>query len=105
MQMLKTVIMDFSVIKAHFSLGLSRLFLSAGSQLSRIFFGRLSGLTQIAAGGRLSRSHGGQSQAFSSITVHRAGTLRWMVRELEKFWNINNKKLVTENKTTHSQNV
>src|SRR6218665_2435655 len=55
LQMLKTVIMDFTVIKPHFSWRLSRLFFSASSRLSRIFRGRLAGLAQIAAGGRLSR--------------------------------------------------
>src|SRR6218665_3127653 len=59
LQMLKTVIMDFSVIKPHFSRRLSRLFFSVGSRLSRIFRGRLAGLAQIAAGGRLSRRLGG----------------------------------------------
>jgi len=39
LQLLKTVIMDFSVIKLHFSRRLSRLFFSAGS---RIFCGQLS---------------------------------------------------------------
>src|SRR6218665_3375416 len=56
LQMLKTVIMDFSVIKPQFSRRLSRIFFSAGSQLSRIFRGRLAGLAQIAASGRLDRS-------------------------------------------------
>ena len=42
LQMLKTVIMDFSVIKPHFSRRLSQLFFSAGSQLSHIFRGVLS---------------------------------------------------------------
>src|SRR6218665_581443 len=59
LQMLKTVIMGFSVIKPHFSRRLSRLFFSAGSRLSRIFCGRLTGLAQFAAGGRLSRRLGG----------------------------------------------
>src|SRR6218665_2206876 len=56
LQMLKTVTMDFSVIrsKPHFSQRLSRLFFSAGSRLSRIFCHRLAGLTQITTGGRLS---------------------------------------------------
>src|SRR6218665_1646721 len=59
LQMLKTVIMDFSVIKPHFSWWLSRLLFSAGSWLSRIFRGRLASLAQIAAGSRLSRRFGG----------------------------------------------
>jgi len=37
LQMLKTVIMDFSVIKPHFYRRLSWIFFSAGSRLSRIF--------------------------------------------------------------------
>jgi len=59
LKMLKTVIMDFSEIKPHFSRRLSRLFYSAGSRLSRIFHGRLAGLAQIAAGSWLSRRLGG----------------------------------------------
>ena len=47
------------MIKPHFSRRLSRLFFSTGSRLSRIFCGRLAGLAQIAAGGRLSRRLGG----------------------------------------------
>ena len=47
------------MIKPHFYRRLSQLFLSAGSRLSRIFRGRLAGLAQIAAGGRLSRRLGG----------------------------------------------
>ena len=50
-QMLKTVIMDFSVIKPHFSRRLSRLIFSAGSRLSCIFCGRLACLAQITAVG------------------------------------------------------
>src|SRR6218665_1190907 len=46
LQMLKTVIMDFSVIKPHFSRRLSRLFFSASSRLSRIFHNRPASLAQ-----------------------------------------------------------
>jgi len=44
LQMLKTVglIMDFSMIKPHFSRRLSQLFFSASSWLSRIFRSQLS---------------------------------------------------------------
>jgi len=42
LHLVKTVIMNFSVIKPHLSRRLSRLFFSAGSRLSRIFRGRLS---------------------------------------------------------------
>src|SRR6218665_3544568 len=55
LHMLKTVIMDFSVIKPHFSRRLSRLFFSASSRLSHIFHDRPAGLAQISADGRLSR--------------------------------------------------
>ena len=48
----------FSVIKPHFSRRISRLLFSAGSRLSRNFRGRLAGLAQIAAGGRISRRLG-----------------------------------------------
>src|SRR6218665_2476850 len=53
--MLKTLVMDFLVFKPEFSRRLSRIFFSASSRLSRNFRGRLAGLAQIAAAGRLSR--------------------------------------------------
>src|SRR6218665_1662827 len=53
--MLKTLVMDFLAFKPEFSRRLSRLFFSASSRLSRNFRGRLAGLAQIAAAGRLSR--------------------------------------------------
>src|SRR6218665_202808 len=43
------------VFKPQFSRRLSRIFFSASSRLSRNFRGRLTGLAQFAAGGRLSR--------------------------------------------------
>src|SRR6218665_3943404 len=55
LRMLKTLVMDFLVFKPQFSRRLSRIFFSASSWLSRNFRGRLAGLAQIAAGGRLSR--------------------------------------------------
>src|SRR6218665_1537189 len=53
--MLKTLVMDFIAFKPEFSRRLSRIFFSASSRLSRNFRGRVAGLAQIAAGGRLSR--------------------------------------------------
>src|SRR6218665_2840901 len=53
--MLKTLVMDFLAFKPEFSRRLSRIFFSASSRLSRNFHGRLAGLAQIAAAGRLSR--------------------------------------------------
>src|SRR6218665_4075987 len=53
--MLKTLVMDFLAFKPEFSRRLSRIFFSASSRLSRNFRGRLAGLAQIAAAGRLSR--------------------------------------------------
>src|SRR6218665_3667071 len=53
--MLKTLVMDVLVFKPQFSQRLSRIFFSASLRLSRNFRGRLAGLAQIAAGGRLSR--------------------------------------------------
>src|SRR6218665_2216620 len=53
--MLKTLVMDFLAFKPEFSRRLSRIFFSASSRLSRNFCGRLAGLAQIAAAGRLSR--------------------------------------------------
>src|SRR6218665_3541325 len=52
---LKTLVIDFLVFKPQFSRRLSRVFFSASSRLSRNFRGRLAGLAQIAAAGRLSR--------------------------------------------------
>src|SRR6218665_2474256 len=46
---------EFLAFKPEFSRRLSRIFFSASSRLSRNFRGRLAGLAQIAAGGRLSR--------------------------------------------------
>jgi len=65
LQMLKTVIMDFSLIKLHFSRRLSRSFSAAGLRLSHIFRGRLASLAQIAAGGRLSRRVEGLKRRFT----------------------------------------
>jgi len=53
--MLKTLVIDFLVFKPQFSRRFSRVFFSASSRLSRNFRGRLAGLAQIAATGRLSR--------------------------------------------------
>src|SRR6218665_3412076 len=53
--MMKTLVMDFLALKPEFSRRLSRIFFSASSRLSRNFRGRLAGLAQIAAAGRLSR--------------------------------------------------
>src|SRR6218665_1808849 len=53
--MLITLVMDFLAFKPEFSRRLSRIFFSASSRLSRNFRGRLAGLAQIAAAGRLSR--------------------------------------------------
>src|SRR6218665_1854170 len=53
--MLKTLVMDFLAFKPEFSRRLSRIFFSASSRLSRNFRGRLAGLAQIEAAGRLSR--------------------------------------------------
>src|SRR6218665_2101331 len=61
--MLKTLVMNFLVFKPQFSRRLSRIFFSASSRLSRNFRGRLVGLAQIAAGGRLSRRLRGLAQA------------------------------------------
>ena len=47
--------MDFLALKPEFSRRLSRIFFSASSRLSRNFRGRLAGLAEIAAAGRLSR--------------------------------------------------
>src|SRR6218665_472383 len=55
LRMLKTLVMDFLVFKPEFSRRLNRIFFSTSSRLSRNFHGRLAGLAQIAAGGRLSR--------------------------------------------------
>src|SRR6218665_2360390 len=55
LKMLKTLVTDFLVFKTEFSRRLSRIFFSASSRLSRNFRGRLVGLAQIAAAGRLSR--------------------------------------------------
>src|SRR6218665_2589292 len=55
LRMLKILVMDFLVLKPQFSRRLSRIFFSTSSRLSRNFRGRLAGLAQIAAGGRLSR--------------------------------------------------
>src|SRR6218665_3341608 len=49
------LVMDFLVFKPQFSRRLSRIFFSVSLRLSRNFHGRLAGLSQIAAGGRLSR--------------------------------------------------
>src|SRR6218665_2081703 len=51
----KRLIVDFSVFKPQFSRRLSRIFFSASPRPSRNFRGRLAGLAQIGAGGRLSR--------------------------------------------------
>jgi len=55
LRMLKTLVMDVLVFKPQFSRRLSRIFFSASLRLSRNFRGRLAGLVEIAAGGRLSR--------------------------------------------------
>src|SRR6218665_1884032 len=55
LRMLKTLVIDFLVFKPQFSRRLSRVYFSASSRLSRNFRGRLAGLAQIAAAGRLSR--------------------------------------------------
>src|SRR6218665_2587598 len=55
LRMLKTLVIDFLVFKPQFLRRLSRVFFSASSRLSRNFRGRLAGLEQIAAAGRLSR--------------------------------------------------
>src|SRR6218665_1408526 len=55
LRMLKTLVMDILAFKPEFSRRLSRIFFSASSRLSRNFRGRLAGLAQIAAAGRLSR--------------------------------------------------
>jgi len=57
LQMLRTVIMDFSVIKLHFSR-------------------RLAGLAQIAVGGRLSRRLGGLVRGTNRPGTNRSGTKR-----------------------------
>src|SRR6218665_2293953 len=64
--MLKTLVMDFLVFRPEFSRRLSRIFFSASSLLSRNFRGRLVGLAQIAAAGRLSRRIRGLVVAWTS---------------------------------------
>src|SRR6218665_2750425 len=55
LRMLKPIVINFLVFKPQYSRRLSRIFFSASSRLSLNFRGRLAGLAQIAAGGRLSR--------------------------------------------------
>ena len=76
LQMLKTVIMNFSVIKPHFSRRLSRSFFAAGSRLSRICRGRLAGLAEIAAGCRLRRRLGGLDRAITQSEGSRPSNSR-----------------------------
>src|SRR6218665_214995 len=88
--MLKTVIFDFSVIKPHFSRRLSRLFFSAVSRLSRIFRGRLAGVAEIAAGGRLSRRPGGLATGvnFSEILGGQTKILGEMVVKSDEYMGV-----------------
>src|SRR6218665_580403 len=78
LRMLKTLVMAFLVFKPEFSQRLSRIFFSASSWLSRNFRGRLAGLAQIAAGGRLSRrlrglrAHVDRATPFAGIRRGRA---------------------------------
>src|SRR6218665_4139 len=73
LRMLKPIVINFLVFKPQFSRPLSRVFFSASSRLSLNFRGRLAGLAQIAAAGRLSRRLRGLASSLeldADITVH-----------------------------------